>query len=78
MWHLLLICKEQGQGGTWQETHSLLCLPEFSQRAFSVQVSLLSYGAWVSFGYQVQVPEAKELLSKAYEAGVNFFDNAET
>ncbi|GAB4814365.1 hypothetical protein N2152v2_001411 [Parachlorella kessleri] len=30
------------------------------------------------YGNQVQVPEAKELLSAAFNAGVNLFDNAET
>lgn len=43
-----------------------------------LKVSLLSYGAWVSFGYQLGVPEAKKLISTAFDAGVNFFDNAET
>jgi aryl-alcohol dehydrogenase-like predicted oxidoreductase len=41
-----------------------------------LQVSQLSYGAWVSFGNQIQVPEAKELLKACFDAGVNFFDNA--
>jgi voltage-dependent potassium channel beta subunit len=31
----------------------------------------------VTFGKQVDVPAAKKLLSTAYDAGVNFFDNAE-
>lgn len=35
------------------------------------QVSLLSYGAWVSFGYQLGVPEAKQLISTCFDAGVN-------
>lgn len=43
-----------------------------------LKVSALSYGAWVTYGNQVQVPEAKELLSAAFNAGVNLFDNAET
>jgi voltage-dependent potassium channel beta subunit len=42
-----------------------------------LQVSALSYGAWVTFGKQVDVAAAKELLTTAYDAGVNFFDNAE-
>ncbi|MCO5577913.1 hypothetical protein L7F22_031748 [Adiantum nelumboides] len=42
-----------------------------------LKVSVLSYGAWVSFGNQIQVQEAKVLLSKCREYGVNFFDNAE-
>ncbi|PRW44395.1 putative voltage-gated potassium channel subunit beta [Chlorella sorokiniana] len=43
-----------------------------------LKVSTLSFGAWVSFGYQLGVPEAKKLIGAAYERGVNFFDNAET
>ena len=42
-----------------------------------LKVSLLSYGAWVSFGNQVDVKEAKILLARCREFGVNFFDNAE-
>eukprot|EP00249_Psilotum_nudum_P010344 c22484_g2_i1 orf=172-1038(+) len=42
-----------------------------------IKVSVLSYGAWVSFGNQVDVNDAKALLSKCREHGVNFFDNAE-
>lgn len=42
-----------------------------------LRVSALSYGAWVTFGRQVDVDAAEKLLTCAYEAGVNFFDNAE-
>ncbi|MFP4069520.1 MAG: potassium channel beta subunit family protein [Opitutales bacterium] len=42
-----------------------------------LRVSALSYGAWVTFGKQVDVAAAKQLLATAYDAGVNFFDNAE-
>lgn len=42
-----------------------------------LKVSVLSFGSWVSFGDQVDVGLAKECLSAAWEAGVNFFDNAE-
>lgn len=42
-----------------------------------LKVSRLSYGAWVSFGFQIGVEEAKSLLSCCREMGVNFFDNAE-
>ena len=40
-------------------------------------VSALSFGAWVTFGKQIGDPVAKKLLHTAYDAGVNFFDNAE-
>ncbi len=42
-----------------------------------LQVSALSFGAWVTFGQQVGDPVARDLLHAAYDAGVNFFDNAE-
>lgn len=42
-----------------------------------LKVSALSYGAWVSFGNQLDVKDAAGILSRCREAGVNFFDNAE-
>ncbi|CAB4261971.1 unnamed protein product [Prunus armeniaca] len=42
-----------------------------------LKVSQLSYGAWVSFGNQLDVKEAKSLLQTCRDHGVNFFDNAE-
>jgi voltage-dependent potassium channel beta subunit len=42
-----------------------------------VKVSVLSLGSWVTFHNQVQVDSAVEMMKAAYEAGVNFFDNAE-
>ena len=42
-----------------------------------LQVSALSFGAWVTFGSQVGDTVARDLLHAAYDAGVNFFDNAE-
>lgn len=42
-----------------------------------LQVSELSFGSWVTFGSQVDVDKAVELMTIAYDAGVNFFDNAE-
>ena len=43
-----------------------------------LQLSALSFGAWVTFGKQVGRGEARELLALAHDRGVNFFDNAET
>ncbi len=40
-------------------------------------VSLLSFGSWVTFGPQVQTDLAYTLMKQAYDAGINFFDNAE-
>ncbi len=42
-----------------------------------LQVSVLSFGTWVTFGKQIGDTIADYLLSTAYEHGVNFFDNAE-
>ncbi len=42
-----------------------------------IKVSELSLGSWVTFHNQVGVDSAVEAMSAAYEAGVNFFDNAE-
>ncbi len=42
-----------------------------------LQVSTLSFGSWVTFGKQIGDNTAAELMSIAYDNGVNFFDNAE-
>src|SRR5882757_8420793 len=42
-----------------------------------LKVSVLSFGSWVSFKDQMGVAEARACMETAYEAGVNFFDNAE-
>ena len=42
-----------------------------------VKVSTFSFGSWVTFGPQLDVSKAAECLQAAYDAGVNFFDNAE-
>jgi len=42
-----------------------------------LQVSALSFGAWVTFGIQIGEEGAFESMEAAYQAGVNFFDNAE-
>ena len=42
-----------------------------------LQVSELSFGAWVTFAQQIGNETAEQLMTIAYEAGVNFFDNAE-
>ena len=43
-----------------------------------IRVSELSLGSWITFKNQVDVNAAKEIMSAAYDAGVNFFDNAES
>ena len=42
-----------------------------------LQLSALSFGAWVTFGHQVGRGGARELLAAAHDHGINFFDNAE-
>lgn len=43
-----------------------------------LKVSVLSFGSWVTFGPQLDDNLAADCLSAAYDAGVNFFDNAES
>ena len=40
-------------------------------------ISALSYGSWVTFSNQLAVDAALETMTAAYDAGINFFDNAE-
>ena len=42
-----------------------------------IRVSALSLGSWVTFHNQVDIDAAVDSMAAAYEAGVNFFDNAE-
>ncbi|HED66634.1 MAG TPA: aldo/keto reductase [Planctomycetes bacterium] len=42
-----------------------------------LQLSALSFGSWVTFANQVDLDAAKQMMATAYDAGVNFFDNAE-
>ena len=42
-----------------------------------LKVSALSFGSWVTFGNQADVDQAAAMMQAAYDAGVNFFDNAE-
>jgi voltage-dependent potassium channel beta subunit len=42
-----------------------------------IKLSALSLGAWVTYGGQVGEQTARECMAAAYDAGVNFFDNAE-
>ncbi|MGD9701665.1 MAG: potassium channel beta subunit family protein [Acidimicrobiia bacterium] len=43
-----------------------------------LQVSVLSFGSWVTFGNQLDTGLARDCLTAAWDAGVNFFDNAES
>jgi aryl-alcohol dehydrogenase-like predicted oxidoreductase len=55
----------------------------FSLLLFNLQVSILSYGFWATFGAKSDLQDqdgikiAKECLRIARDAGINLFDNAE-
>jgi voltage-dependent potassium channel beta subunit len=42
-----------------------------------LQLSELSLGSWITYHNQVDVDAAVEMMAAAFDAGVNFFDNAE-
>ncbi len=42
-----------------------------------LRVSELSFGSWVTYGNQMDANLARECMAAAFDAGVNFFDNAE-
>lgn len=42
-----------------------------------LKVSELSFGSWVTYGNQMDTKAARECMAAAWDAGVNFFDNAE-
>lgn len=42
-----------------------------------LHLSALSYGSWVTFGKQIDLEQSSRLMHTAWDAGVNFFDNAE-
>jgi voltage-dependent potassium channel beta subunit len=43
-----------------------------------IQLSELSFGSWITFHTQADIQAAADMMSAAYDAGVNFFDNAES
>lgn len=43
-----------------------------------LKLSALSFGSWVTFKNQIDTRLAEQCIGAAYDAGVNFFDNAET
>ena len=43
-----------------------------------IQLSELSFGSWITFHIQADVQAAVDMMSAAYDSGVNFFDNAES
>jgi len=59
------------------ETASRTPMPYHRLGRAGLKVSALSFGSWVTFGDQIDTGLAKECLTAAADAGVNFFDNAE-
>lgn len=45
--------------------------------ASGLQLSALSFGAWLTFGAQIGRGTARDLVAAAWDHGINFFDNAE-
>lgn len=43
-----------------------------------LQISRLSFGSWLTFGKQIGDNSAEDLMTLAYDNGINFFDNAES
>jgi voltage-dependent potassium channel beta subunit len=68
-----------GLGGSWTsgEEQPTMEMPYRRLGRSGLKVSVLSFGSWVSFGSQLDVARARSCLDAAYQAGVNFFDNAE-
>ena len=44
---------------------------------YGLKVSELSLGAWLTFGAQIDEGTARQCMQAAYQAGVNYFDNAD-
>jgi voltage-dependent potassium channel beta subunit len=42
-----------------------------------LKLSAISLGSWITFGDQIDEIVVEKLIQRAYEAGVNFFDNAD-
>ena len=42
-----------------------------------LKVSALSLGSWITYGNQMGTDVARACMTAAYDAGINFFDNAE-
>ena len=42
-----------------------------------LKVSALSFGSWLTFGSRQEIDQSIDCMGAAYDAGVNFFDNAQ-
>jgi voltage-dependent potassium channel beta subunit len=68
VWHEKIIIAEKSLGGMMEYRHL---------GKAGIRVSELSFGSWVTFHNQAGVQSAVDMMAAAYDAGVNFFDNAE-
>jgi voltage-dependent potassium channel beta subunit len=68
-----------GRPGTLGHPVALPDIPMLYRRLGStgLQVSALSFGAWITFGQQIGRGTARDLIAAAWDHGINFFDNAE-
>jgi voltage-dependent potassium channel beta subunit len=73
-----IMATSQGKGGDidWSTVHRAP-MPTRKLGRSGLDVSIMGFGSWVSFDYQLDVPRAKMLIERAYLGGINFFDNAE-
>ncbi|QTA37350.1 aldo/keto reductase [Thermosipho ferrireducens] len=44
---------------------------------WGLKISELSLGSWITFGNQLDIAGAKEIVREAFKSGINFFDTAE-
>ncbi|MEK7394033.1 MAG: aldo/keto reductase, partial [Fibrobacterota bacterium] len=42
-----------------------------------LKISEITYGSWLTFGTQVELDSAKEIVEKAFALGINSFDTAD-
>jgi voltage-dependent potassium channel beta subunit len=57
---------------------SFICAMNYRRVGKSgAQMSELSFGSWITFGNQIDDSVSEQLMDIAYDAGLNFFDNAE-
>src|SRR5947207_15739101 len=68
----------RGRGFKSRQPETLPCFMKYRRLGKSgLQLSELSFGAWITFAQQISNETAEELMTIAYDSGVNFFDNAE-
>lgn len=60
------------------QTHLILLIMIYNKFGNTgLQISALSFGSWLTFGKQIEDTTSETLMGMAYDAGINFFDNAE-